>query len=274
MAAPDVRGRTVAQTTRGVAVEEVAFISDLKLGTYVALSYMDDPDVWHEALVTWPSLGFDRADAILTPDDDHFQLAHGWSECGASWIGICDSDGACDIVPHGSFCRFRSRPSGEQLLCVLEEGRRLLEVLKADGHWPLRGRYFLDAEGCQRSFQVTGNRVELAEEVGVAASRGETDRVEFPHSADTLWVLSDPLDDDFGRTVTLPVCRKMFQNGEVTEEMVCRVSQGDVCRAEGSNVARNSYLDRHLSPGLMLRSAQHGCAGVHGTAQPSSTAIR
>ena len=24
-------------------------------------SYVDDPDVWHEALLTWPSLGVDRA---------------------------------------------------------------------------------------------------------------------------------------------------------------------------------------------------------------------
>ena len=53
---------------------------------------------------------------------------------------------------------------------------------------------------------MTGNRVELAEEVGVAASRGETDQVELPHGADTLWVLSDPLDDDFGRTVEPLFC--------------------------------------------------------------------
>ena len=72
VAAPDVRGRAMARlrTARRVAEEEAAFFSDLKLVTYVALSYMDDPDVWHEALVTWPSLGVDRAAAILTPDDD------------------------------------------------------------------------------------------------------------------------------------------------------------------------------------------------------------
>ena len=54
MDVPDARGRTVARlrTAPGVAVEEEAFLSDLKLGTYVALSYMDDPDVRHEALVT------------------------------------------------------------------------------------------------------------------------------------------------------------------------------------------------------------------------------
>ena len=27
--------------------------------------------MWHEALVTWPSLGVDRAAAVLTPDDGH-----------------------------------------------------------------------------------------------------------------------------------------------------------------------------------------------------------
>ena len=39
--------------------------------------------------------------------------------------------------------------------------------------------------------QVTSNRVETAEGVGVAASRGETGQVELPRSADACWVLSD-----------------------------------------------------------------------------------
>ena len=53
-------------------------------------------------------------------------------------------------MPDGSFYRFRSSPSGDQLSGLLDEGRRLLE---ADGH-------------------------------------------QLPRD-----VLSDPLDDDFGRTV-------------------------------------------------------------------------
>ena len=63
----DARRRTVSwlRTARGVAVEEVAFFSVLKPGTFVALSYADDPDVWHEALVTRPSLCVDRAASIL-----------------------------------------------------------------------------------------------------------------------------------------------------------------------------------------------------------------
>ena len=59
------------RTARGVVVEEAAFFRVLKPGTCVALSHADDPDVWHEALITWPFLGVDRAAAILTPDDDH-----------------------------------------------------------------------------------------------------------------------------------------------------------------------------------------------------------
>ena len=51
-------------------MEEAACCSVLKPGTSVALSYVDDP-VWHEALVTWPSLGVDCAAAILISDDDH-----------------------------------------------------------------------------------------------------------------------------------------------------------------------------------------------------------
>ena len=33
---------------------------------------MDNPDVWHEVLVTWSSLGADRVVSVLTPDDDHY----------------------------------------------------------------------------------------------------------------------------------------------------------------------------------------------------------
>ena len=36
------------RTARGAAVEEVAFFSVLKFGTYVALSCVDDPDVWYD----------------------------------------------------------------------------------------------------------------------------------------------------------------------------------------------------------------------------------
>ena len=37
------------------------------------------------------------------------------------------------------------------------------------------------------------------ERVGTEVLHDET--VQFPDSPDTLWVLSDPLDDDFGQTV-------------------------------------------------------------------------
>ena len=50
-------------TECGVAVEEVAFFSDSKPGVYLAVGDMHNPDVWHEARVTWSSLG-----------DDHFSL--------------------------------------------------------------------------------------------------------------------------------------------------------------------------------------------------------
>ena len=113
MAVPDVRGRALAwlRTARGAAVEEAAF-----------LSFADDPGVSHEALVTWSSLGVDRACAILTPDDDdhHVELMAG-TNAGPLWIGVCDSVGVSDVVLDGSFCRFRSRPSGDQLSCLLDE---------------------------------------------------------------------------------------------------------------------------------------------------------
>ena len=102
---------------RRVALEEVAFFSDLKPGTYVALRYVDDPDVWHEALVTSPSLGVDRAAAILTP--------------------------VAPVLLFLMTVSIASRPNGDLLCRVLEGGRRWLE---ADGDRPARGRYFLEAE--------------------------------------------------------------------------------------------------------------------------------
>ena len=78
MGAPDARRRAVSRlrTAREVAVEEAAFSIVLKPGTYDALSHVDDRDVWHEALATWPSLGIDRAAACSLCG------AHGWSDCG------------------------------------------------------------------------------------------------------------------------------------------------------------------------------------------------
>ena len=75
MDAPGARRRVVSRlrTARGVAVEEAAFFSVLKPGAYVALSDVDDPDVWHEALATWASLGVDRA----APDDHQVELMAG-----------------------------------------------------------------------------------------------------------------------------------------------------------------------------------------------------
>ena len=97
-----------------------------------------------------------------------------------------------------SFYRFRSRPTGEELTRTLAEGRRLLEAV---GHRPVRGRFFWDAEGRQRSFPRVSDCAEPTEGVGTEVSHDETAQVETPDSPDTLWVLGDPLDDDFGQTV-------------------------------------------------------------------------
>ena len=47
--------------------------------------WLGDPDVWHVALVTWPSLGVDQAAAILTSDDDHYVAG---ANAGPLWIGL------------------------------------------------------------------------------------------------------------------------------------------------------------------------------------------
>ena len=113
----DARGRAAARlrTARRVAVEEAAFFTDLKRGSCVALCYV------HLAI-------FRRRSGCRDPHSRRWSLcgANGWSECGPLWMGVCDSfGGACDVVPDGSF---RSRPSGDQLSGLLDEGRRLLEA--------------------------------------------------------------------------------------------------------------------------------------------------
>ena len=148
--------------------------------------------MWYEPLVTWPSLGVDRAASILTPNDDH--KANAKQLCR----GLCDSGSDCDIVPDGSFYRFRSRSNGEELTRILAEGRRLL---KAEGHRPVRGRLFWDAKKRQRSFLRESDCAEPTEGVGTEVSHDETAQVEIPDGPDTLWVLSDPLEDDFKQTV-------------------------------------------------------------------------
>ena len=94
------------RTARRVALEEAAVFSVVKPCTYVDPSYVDDLDVWHEALVTWPSLGVDRAAAIFTPDDDHHVGLMAGANAGPSWIGLCVSRGVCDVVLDGSFYPF------------------------------------------------------------------------------------------------------------------------------------------------------------------------
>ena len=97
--------------------------------------------MWHEALVTWPSLGVDGAAAILTPDDDHHVELVAVANAGPLWIGLCDSGVDCDIVPDGSFYRFR--PRSQELSRILAEGRGQFED---EGHRPVRGRSILDAK--------------------------------------------------------------------------------------------------------------------------------
>ena len=124
MAAHDVRGRMVARqrTARGAGVGELALFSELKPGTQATPSHADDPDVWHEALVTWSFLGVDRAAAILIPDGDHFfELMDGACR-GPLWVGVCDSEGACDNVLGGGFFRIRSRRRSARLARILDGG--------------------------------------------------------------------------------------------------------------------------------------------------------
>ena len=133
------------RTARGVAAEEAVFISDLKPGTYVALSYVDDPNVWHKPLVNCPSLG-DRAAAITL-----------WS----IWLErVCDFAGACDVVLDGG--------ASSSLASLMKDDAysRLTTGLSGDvSSWMLS-----DVKGSSHDVQSRRD----AEEVGVAVSPGET----------------------------------------------------------------------------------------------------
>ena len=158
-----------------VVVEEVAFFSDSKPGTYLALDHMDNPDVWHEVLDTWTSLGDDRVVPFLTPDNDHNVGLMAGASAAPLWIGGCDTNGVCDVVPNGSPHRFESRPKGDRHSRVLDEERFSLE---ADGPRAFRGRYLLDAKGRQRPFPILDAHVEPAEGIEDGSIRDESGQVE------------------------------------------------------------------------------------------------
>ena len=64
-----------------------ASISSEQFPCGTILKQFDDPDVWHEALVSWAPLGVDRASSILTPDDDHYVELTADASAGPLWIG-------------------------------------------------------------------------------------------------------------------------------------------------------------------------------------------
>ena len=194
----------------GVAEEEAAFFSDLRPCTFVAQSFVDDPEVWHEARATWTSFADNRAAAIL--GDDYFVELMTGANAGPLWIGVCDARGVCDIVPEGSLCRFRSRSS----LGAERPSRRQLR--------PHHGVFF-----------------------GAACRWGSRSG---------------------------SIVRRLTVQNVGPEEVVCRVGQAVVHGAEGPSLARYAHFDRHLPPGWMLRSAEHGHSGVHGTGQSPVTAVQ
>ena len=108
--------------TRGGAAAEEAFFSDLKPGSTVALFYADDPDVWHESLITWVGCGRKRPVAMVTPDGDHYVEWLSSREAGPRRIAACKNTGECIAVPPGQFYRFSGYPRGDDLLMFSDKG--------------------------------------------------------------------------------------------------------------------------------------------------------
>ena len=167
-------------TACGVAVEEVAF-SDSRLGRYVASGYMDIPDVGYEILVTWLTVGDDRVVSRLTPDGDHYVGLMAGASAGPLWVGGCDSNDVCDVVPNG---------------IVLDRGARcstLLSLINNDSRSrPMVHRLLRDGTFCMRRDVRDSSRL------GDGSIRDESGQVESPDSED-FWCLSDPLGGVFGR---------------------------------------------------------------------------
>ena len=74
------RAAPLLGTGRGVAVEEAAFFSDLRLCTHVALCHV------HLAIFWCRSDCRDSHSRRWSP-----RGTHGWSECGLLWPGVRDS---------------------------------------------------------------------------------------------------------------------------------------------------------------------------------------
>ena len=103
---------------------------------------------------------------------------------------------------------------------------------------------------------MTANRARMAEEVGVAVVRDVTDQVELPFGAAALWVLSDPLDDDCGRTVESSLVvhaigdRGLSRGGSFVRRLpvqdVGELRSRVVEKLAVSNFGRQSMFDRRL----------------------------
>ena len=142
----------------------------------------------------------------------------------------------------------------------------------------MRGRFFLDSEGRQRSFPRVSDRAGPTEGVGTEVTHDETAKAEFPDSPDTLWVLSDPLDDDFGQTVeSSSVLHAIGDRGLSLGGSLCVSSQFKKLENSADGLSSDGLLNIHaislpLGPMISFSSVltvlpshvQFGCFVVHG----------
>ena len=90
------------------------------------------------------------------------------------------------------------------------------------------------------------------EGVGTGVPHDETGQAEFPDSPGTLWVLSDPLDDDFGQTVEASVAcdRGLSRGGPFVRHFpvqgVGELRGRILGKLATSNLGRQAVLDKRL----------------------------
>ena len=98
------RGRTPRFSgPDGRSVTEEAFLSKCVPGLSIAMYYDEDPQVWHEGQLIYPSCESSPPASwwVLSPDGDCYVIPLQASEenDGPQYVALCSATGNCDSAP-------------------------------------------------------------------------------------------------------------------------------------------------------------------------------
>ena len=114
-------------STDGSVAEAEAFFHELVPGRVVSFYYEDDPNIWHERLLLWPSVGVfpNTCWTCLTPDGDVYpeEMAAGPDGDGPSRVSLTMGATPAALRPPGRIYKFRSLPAEADMIQLFREAR-------------------------------------------------------------------------------------------------------------------------------------------------------